>query len=157
VAFLAIVIAQRLGELIWARQNTARLLAGGAREVGAAHYPLIVALHAAWLAALLYFGWDAPVSVVWLAVYAALQVFRTWILASLGRRWTTRIIVTDEPPVTAGPYRYVRHPNYMLVAAEIAVVPLALHQLAIAIVFSVLNAAALAIRISIENKALKQD
>lgn len=151
IAFIAL---QRLAELWLARRNTARLLARGAREVGAEHYPLIVALHAAWLGALALFGWQATVAPFWLAVFALLQVFRLWTLASLGERWTTRIIVLDEPLVRRGPFRLMRHPNYALVVAEIAVAPLALGLPWVALVFSLVNAAVLAVRIRCENAAL---
>lgn len=152
--FIGFVILQRLGELLLARRNTARLMARGAREVGAEHYPLIVAMHASWIAALLIFGWQAEVSLGWLAVYVVLQVFRVWILASLGARWTTRIIILDEPLVRRGPYKYVSHPNYMLVVAEIFVTPMVLGLVWVALVFTVLNGAMLALRISKESAAL---
>lgn len=152
--FIGFVILQRLGELWLARRNTARLMARGAREVGAEHYPLIVALHASWIAALLIFGWQAEVSLVWLAVYVVLQAFRVWILASLGARWTTRIIILDEPLVRRGPYKFVSHPNYMLVVAEIFVTPMVLGLIWVALLFTVLNGAMLAVRISKESAAL---
>ncbi|HEY4198965.1 MAG TPA: isoprenylcysteine carboxylmethyltransferase family protein [Devosiaceae bacterium] len=152
--FIAVVIAQRLAELALARRNTARLLARGGREVGAAHYPLIVTLHAAWIVALIVWGWRSPLSLPWLGLYAALQILRAWILMSLGPRWTTRIIVIDEPLVRRGPYGFFPHPNYALVVAEIIVVPMVLGLPVIALVFTVLNAMVLAIRISAENRAL---
>lgn len=152
--FLVFLIMQRLGELALARSNTRRLLSRGAREVAAAHYPLIVALHTAWVLALVIWGWDRPVHLGWLAVFAALQLFRVWILARLGRRWTTRIIVLDEPLVARGPFRFLRHPNYTLVVAEIAVAPLVLGLPWVAVVFSVLNAAVLTLRIRAENAVL---
>jgi methyltransferase len=153
---LAFVTLQRLGELALARRNTRRLLARGAVEHGAAHYPLIVALHAAWLAGLWALGWSRPVSLPWLAVYVLLQAFRVWVLASLGGRWTTRIIVLPgEPLVRRGPYRLLPHPNYLVVAGEIAVLPLALGLPLYAALFSVLNAAVLWVRIGAENAALR--
>ncbi|MEM7642868.1 MAG: isoprenylcysteine carboxylmethyltransferase family protein [Pseudomonadota bacterium] len=152
--FLAFLIAQRLGELALAKANTARLLAKGAVEIGAGHYPVIVAMHSAWIAAMIVFGWDQAVQPGWLAVFAGLQVLRVWILAALGRRWTTRIIVLDEPLVRTGPFRYLRHPNYTLVVAEIAVAPLVLGLEWMALVFSVLNALVLAWRIRVEDRAL---
>jgi methyltransferase len=152
--FIAFVILQRLAELWLARNNTRRLLERGGREVGAAHYPLIVALHAAWIVALLVFGWGSSVALPWLVLYAALQIFRAWILASLGPRWTTRIVIIDEPLVRRGPYRYFPHPNYLLVVAELIVVPLVLGLPIVALVFSALNGLVLAIRISAEDQAL---
>ncbi len=154
VSFLAFVILQRLAELAWAQRNTARLLARGAVEHGAAHYPAIVALHSAWIAALVWFGQNEPLRWGWLALFALLQLGRIWILASLGPRWTTRIIVLDEPLVVHGPFRLIRHPNYALVVAEIAVAPQVLGLWGAALVFSLANAAMLWVRIRAENRAL---
>lgn len=157
---LGLVTLQRLGELVLARRNTARLLARGAREVGAGHYPLIVALHAAWLIGLWILLWrlsGVEVSWPWLAVFIVLQGLRVWIIATLGPRWTTRIVVLPGAPlVSGGPYRFVSHPNYMVVAAELFVLPVAFGLVWYAIVFSVLNAAVLWIRIRAEAAALRQ-
>jgi methyltransferase len=153
---VALVALQRLLELALARRNTARLLASGAHEVGAGHYLLIVALHVAWLAAL----WaavpaSAPVSWPWLAVYLVLECARAWVMITLGRYWTTRIIhLPGAPLVRSGPYRLCRHPNYVIVAGEIAVLPLVFGQWQIALVFSLLNTAVLGWRIRLENAAL---
>ncbi len=154
VLFLGFIVLQRLGELALSRRNTHRLLARGAREVGAGHYPAMVALHSAWVLALILFGHDQPVSPGWLGVFALLQVLRLWILASLGTRWTTRIILLDAPLVRRGPFRYVAHPNYMLVVAEIFVSPMVLGLVWVAVVFSLLNAAMLWVRIGVEHRAL---
>jgi methyltransferase len=152
---LALVTLQRLGELALAHYNTKNLLARGASEVGAAHYPLIVAVHAAWLVTLWVFGRNQDVNLPLLAVFVALQGLRVWIIATLGSRWSTRIIVLpDAPLVAAGPYRYLAHPNYAVVAAEIAVLPLALHLPVTALVFTALNAAVLVIRIRVESRVL---
>ena len=152
--FIAFLLVQRLGELVLARRNTRRLLARGAVEHGAAHYPLIVALHAAWLAAIAVLGWGQPVHPGWLAAFVVLQMLRLWILGSLGPRWTTRIIVLNEPLVRRGPFRILRHPNYALVVLEIFTAPMVLGLAGVALVFSALNAAVLAIRIRAENAAL---
>lgn len=152
--FIAFLIVQRLGELAVARRNTRRLLARGAVEHGASHYPLIVALHAAWIGAIAVLGWGEPVRPAWLGLFVILQGLRLWILGTLGSRWTTRIIVVDEPLVRRGPFRFLRHPNYTLVVAEIAVAPMVLGLVWVAVVFSVLNAGVLAIRIRAENDAL---
>jgi methyltransferase len=152
---LALVTLQRLGELVLARHNTRRLLARGGVEVGAGHYPLLVALHAAWLAALWAYGHDQPVDPILLIAFIGLQGLRCWVLATLGARWTTRIIVLPGAPLVAdGPYRYIAHPNYVIVAGEIALLPLALHLPLIALVFSALNAGMLAIRIRVEQHGL---
>lgn len=157
LAVLGLVTLQRLGELALARRNTRRLLARGGVESGAEHYPLIIGLHAAWLAGLWLLGWSRPVMVFWLAAYIALQGLRIWILLSLGERWTTRIItVPGEPLVRRGPYRWLPHPNYLLVAAEVAVLPLVFSLPAYAVVFFVLNASVLWVRIRVENAALAQ-
>jgi len=152
---LGLVTAQRLGELILAQRNTRRLLAKGAREAGRAHYPLLVLLHAAWLGGLWVFAFNAPVSLAWLAVFLVLQALRVWVIATLGERWTTRILVlADAPLVRTGPYRFLPHPNYAVVAAEIAVLPLAFGLTWFAALFSVMNAVVLWIRIRAENRAL---
>ncbi len=153
--FLGFIIVQRLGELVIARRNTARLLADGAYEVGAGHYPVMVAMHSAWVVALVVFGWSAQINPFWLALYAVLQVLRVWILMSLGPRWTTRIIVTDTPLVATGPFRFMPHPNYTLVVAEIIVAPMVLGLWPVALVFTVLNAAMLHHRIAVEDAALR--
>jgi methyltransferase len=154
---LALVTLQRLGELWLSNRNTRRLLARGAQEAGRGHYPLIIAVHAAWLAVL---WWLAPVRSVdlfWLAMFVLLEIGRIWVLATLGSRWTTRIIVLPQAPlVRKGPYRFVDHPNYVVVAGEIAVLPLVFGLWQVALVFTALNAAVLAIRIREENKALSR-
>jgi methyltransferase len=152
---LALVTLQRLGELVLARHNTQRLLARGAVEAGASHYPLLVAMHAAWLISLWVYGHDQPVELIPLVAFIGLQGLRCWVLATLGQRWTTRIIVLPGAPLVAGgPYRFIAHPNYVVVAAEIALLPLALHLPWIALIFSALNAAVLTIRIRAESHAL---
>jgi len=151
-----LVAAQRLAELIIVRRNTSRLLAAGGYEVGAAHYPLFILLHVAWLAALLLLvPANAPVYWPLLGLFALLQIGRVWVITSLAGRWTTRIIVCPDQPLSRrGPYRYLRHPNYIIVAGEIAVLPLAFGAWQIALAFSALNLALLAWRIRVENRAL---
>jgi methyltransferase len=153
---LALVALQRLIELVWARSNTARLRRRGAVEADAGAYPFYVLLHAGWLASLAIFVPAAtPPDWLLLGVFALLQLGRIWVIASLGRYWTTRIInLPDAPLVRIGPYRYVRHPNYLLVIAEIAVLPLAFGAAAIAAIFSALNLVLIARRIRIENRVL---
>ncbi|MFN7191984.1 MAG: isoprenylcysteine carboxyl methyltransferase family protein [Rhodospirillales bacterium] len=152
---LAFVTAERLAELWYARRNTAALMAQGAVEFGAGHYPLIVALHAAWLGGLWIGGWDSPVENGWLAVFLAIQVLRVWTIATLGRRWTTRIVVLPNAPlVRRGPYRFMSHPNYAVVVGEIAVLPLCLGMPVYAAAFTALNAAAHFVRIRAEDAAL---
>jgi methyltransferase len=152
---LGFVTAERVGELWLARRNTAGLLANGAHEVAPGHYKLIVLLHAFWLAGLWLLGWARPLRLVWLAIFLGLQGLRAWVLATLGRRWTTRIIVLQGAPLVAtGPYRFVSHPNYLIVIGEIATLPLCLGLAWYALVFSVANLVVLAIRLRAENAAL---
>ncbi len=153
---VGLVAIERLAELWYAQRNTRVLLNAGGVEVGGGHYPLMVALHAAWLIAIVTtVPAEARASVPLLALFVALQGFRAWVLLSLGRYWTTRVItVPGAPLVRRGPYRFLRHPNYLVVAAEIAVVPLAFGAWAVAAVFSALNAGLLAWRISVEEQAL---
>lgn len=152
---VAFLVAQRLVELGFAQINTERLRAEGGVEFGAAHYPLMIALHASWLVGLWVLGHDQHIVRFWLAVFVLLQMGRLWVLASLGRRWTTRVIVLrGTAPVARGPYRWLKHPNYLIVVLEIAVIPLALGLPVFALVFSIANAAMLVYRIRIENEAL---
>jgi methyltransferase len=126
VFLLAFLTAQRLGELAWAARNTSRLLAEGGIEFGRGHYPLLVILHAAWLLGLWVLASGHPVDLAYLAAFLLLQLGRLWVLASLGPRWTTRIVVISGTSLVAtGPYRLLRHPNYLIVTGEILVVPLA--------------------------------
>jgi methyltransferase len=156
LAVLAFVTVQRIAELFLANRNTRRLKARGAFEAAPGHYPLIVALHAAWLGGLWALGWDRPLQLGWLGVFAVLQAGRIWVLASLGERWTTRIIVLPGAPlVRRGPYRLIAHPNYVVVAGEILVLPLAFGLALYGLVFSLLNAAVLFVRIRAEQAALK--
>jgi methyltransferase len=146
----------RLAELAYADRNTRRLLARGGEEVGARHYPLLVVLHAAWLGAIfLAVPADRPPSLPLALLFAALLAARVWTIWSLGPYWTTRVItLPDAPLVRRGPYRYLRHPNYVIVAGEIAVLPLIFGAWRIALLFSVLNAALLWHRIRVEEQAL---
>ncbi|GAB2175825.1 isoprenylcysteine carboxyl methyltransferase family protein [Dongia sp. agr-C8] len=157
VALLIFVTLQRLIELVIARRNTRRLLAEGAVEIGAGHYPLLVLLHTSWLAALWTFTLSGQAT-LWapaVAGYGAVEIARVWVMTTLGRYWTTRIIVPPSAPVVRrGPYRFLRHPNYWVVAFEMALLPLALGSWTLALVFSALNAAALYWRIRIEEGSL---
>jgi methyltransferase len=155
VLILAFVTLQRLAELWLSNRNTRRLLDQGAVEHGAGHYQLIVGVHAAWLGALWWWAPGRPIIWPMLLLFVLLQFARLWVIATLGPRWTTRIIVLpDAPLVRNGPYRRVDHPNYLIVALEIAVLPLAFGLAGVALTFSVLNAVALSVRIRAENQAL---
>lgn len=152
---LVLVTLQRLSELVIARANTARLMRAGAVEHGASHYPAMVLMHAAWLIGLWALAWGRPVDLALLAVFAVLQAGRVWVLATLGRRWTTRIVtVPGERLVARGPFRLVRHPNYVVVTLEIACLPAVFGLWGYALLFTVLNGLMLFVRIRAENAAL---
>jgi methyltransferase len=153
---LGLVALQRVIELGHTRSNTARLRRLGAVEADAGGYPFYVLLHTGWLASLAVFV-PAATPPYWplIGVFAMLQLGRIWVITTLGRYWTTRIItLPDAPLVRTGPFRYLRHPNYLLVVAEIAVLPLAFGAVVIAVIFSTLNLLLIARRIRIEERVL---
>ena len=156
VWILGLVAAQRLVELALAASNTRRLLARGAREAGRAHYPLFVLLHGSWLVAI---AAATPIDrqPYWplIGVFIVLQLLRVWVVATLGPYWTTRIITLDDAPIVRrGPFRFVRHPNYCIVVAEIAVLPMAFGDWPVALIWTLLNALLLRHRIRVEMGAL---
>lgn len=153
---LLLVALCRILELLYARHNTRRLLAAGASEVGRGHYPVIVALHFAWfIAMLVMIPADAPAQWFWLGLFVILQAGRAWVLLTLGRFWTTRIVTLPGAPlVRGGPYRFIRHPNYLIVELEIIALPMAFGAPLLAVIFGIANAAVLWWRITIENGAL---
>lgn len=156
LGLLVWLVVQRLGELAWSARNTRRLKAAGAVEAGAAHYPLFFILRGGWIACLLFFvPIDPPINAWFLSAFVLLQIARFVIIAQLGAYWTTRIMtVPDAPLVRRGIYRFVRHPNYVVVAFEISVVPLIAGAWQIALVFGILNLALLGWRIRVEDAAL---
>jgi len=157
IALLSFVSLQRLAELGYARRNTVALLARGGRECAPGHYPLMVAMHAAWLLGLWLLAIGSSVALGWFSLFMLLQGLRLWVLATLKERWTTRIIILPGASlVTTGPYRFLNHPNYAIVAGEIAVLPLCFGMPLYAAIFSVLNGIILTIRIRAENACLKQ-
>ena len=153
---LGLVVLQRVVELVWAHRNTIRLRQLGGVEADADGYPCFVLLHAGWLASLVIFVPTAA-QPVWplLGIFGLLQLGRAWVIASLGPYWTTRIVTLPGAPlVHTGPFRWVRHPNYLLVIAEIAVLPLAFGAVAIAASFSAVNFVLMLRRIRIEDNVL---
>ena len=153
---LGLVGLQRLVELIYSAHNAKALRARGAVEVGAGHYPLLVAIHAAWFLAMAA-SIDATTSIQagFLATFILLQLGRAWVLLTLRSYWTTRLFhLENVPTIRSGPYRFLRHPNYLVVAGEIAALPPAFGLWRIAIVLSLLNGAVLLWRIRIENSFL---
>jgi methyltransferase len=159
---VGIVALQRLLELLLSRRNERLLRSRGAVERGRGHYPLIVALHALWLLSTLVEGilrgpalpayWPIP-----LALFLLVQPLRYWAILSLGEYWNTRILVVPGAMlVRRGPYRYFKHPNYVVVAVEVLTLPLVFGAWITALVFSILNAALLFVRVREENRALAQ-
>lgn len=154
-ALLIFVTLQRFAEFIWDRQNTARLIAAGAVEYGKSHYLFFAGTHATWLAGLWILGCARAVEPIWLIPFALLTIARYWVMGTLGRRWTTRIIVlAGAPLIKTGPYRFVRHPNYIVVIGEMVVVPLALALPFFALAFLAIYGCAATVRIRAENDAL---
>jgi methyltransferase len=152
---LGLVTAERAAELAWARRNTCRLLRRGAEEAAPGHYGWIVGFHGVWLAGLWLAAWDRSPDPAWLMAFGLVQALRLWVLLTLGERWTTRIVVLRHAPlVRTGPYRWMSHPNYAVVAAEIAILPLAFGLWRYAAVASLLNAILLTCRIRAEDAAL---
>ncbi len=158
IIILALVTLQRVAELYIAHRNTRKLIANGGFEIGSNHYPFMVLLHTVWLGGLWYLViyQNPAVSMPWIFAYLVLEAARGWIIAALGSRWTTRIIIVPgETLVADGPYRFFRHPNYMVVAGEIFILPMAFGFWIYAIIFAALNAAMLYWRIRSEDEALK--
>ena len=153
VAFVAV---ERLAELALAARNTRALRRRGAIEAGQRHYPGLVALHALWLLSLAALALRNPPPVwPWLGLFAGLQIGRLWVIASLGPYWTTRIMTLPGAAlVRRGPYHWLRHPNYLVVAGEIAVLPLAFGAWQLALLFSVPNLVLLVWRMRVEDQAL---
>jgi methyltransferase len=162
VAGVMLVAVQRLLELTYSRRNEVRLRARGAVERGRGHYPAIVAIHALWLLSTLVEGLlRGPEPPVWwpvpLAAFLLVQPLRYWAILSLGENWNTRVLVVPGGKlVRRGPYRYFPHPNYVVVVVEVLTFPLIFGAWITAIVFSLLNAALLYVRIRIENRALRE-
>jgi methyltransferase len=162
VSAVCLVAVQRLLELRLARRNEKRARARGAVERGGGHYPLIVGLHTLWLLSTLVEGLarGPEFPVYWpaaLAAFLLVQPLRYWAILSLGESWNTRILVVPgAKPVASGPYRFLRHPNYVVVVVEMLAFPLIFGAWATALVFSILNAAVLRVRIREEDRALRE-
>jgi methyltransferase len=159
---VALVALERLAELVVSTRNAAWSFERGGRESGGGHYPVMVALHTGFLVAMLVEAWvrrpDVPPALAWtmLALVVASQALRWWCIATLGRRWNTRVIIVPGlPPVTSGPYRFLSHPNYVAVVVEGIALPLVHAAWITALVFTVANAALLVVRIRVENAALR--
>lgn len=156
ILFVSFIIFQRLMELYVARRNQKWLESQGAIEYGSAHYPFMIALHTLFICALIAEYWFSSlkqIDFVFLIIYFLLLAFKIWVLSSLGKYWNTRILrVPGAGPVRSGPYKLFKHPNYFVVVCEVAIIPLVFHLYYTAIIFSILNAVMLWVRIRVENR-----
>ena len=160
IAFLVFYAVQRIGELIVSTRNSRRLLARGAREHGRGHFPMIIVLHTLFPLALAaeVFALDArsgALTPLWVALFVAAQGLRWASMRALGDRWSTRVLVLPGVPlVRHGPYRWLRHPNYLAVVIELLAAPLMFGAWRTAAAFSAANLLALLVRIRCEERAL---
>ncbi|HTD41145.1 MAG TPA: isoprenylcysteine carboxylmethyltransferase family protein [Mucilaginibacter sp.] len=156
IIFITFLVIQRFTELYISKRNEKWLLAQGAIEYGREHYPFIVALHTLFIVSLIveyYLTGVQPISYIALSLFILLLVFKYWVLTSLGKYWNTRIYrVPGVVAIRKGPYKLFKHPNYVDVVCEIAIIPLVFHLYYTAIAFSVLNAVMLSVRIRVEDK-----
>ncbi|UOR12507.1 isoprenylcysteine carboxyl methyltransferase family protein [Halobacillus amylolyticus] len=156
----ALIVMQRLAELVLARSNKKWMLANGGVEYETGHYPLFIILHTLFFLAIIYEWQVSNVYIEWIfpvafILFLCLQVIRVWCIVSLGRRWNTRIIVIpNDPLISKGPYKYVKHPNYLIVFFELSIIPLMFHAYITAVVFPILHLLVLAVRIPAEERAL---
>jgi methyltransferase len=159
ILFISLIIMLRIGELILSRRNEIWLLQNGAMEYGKKHYPYIVALHVLFIISLIIeysTKQTASFNLFFLVLYLLLLAFKAWVITSLGKFWNTKIYhISGFPLIKNGVYKYIKHPNYVIVITEIAIIPLVFHLYYTAIVFTVLNAIMLFVRIKEENKVLK--
>jgi methyltransferase len=160
--FISVLVVQRLLELLIARRNEKWMKARGAIEFGTNHYPFIVLIHSLFFLVLLFekiaFSRElSPIWPLWAAAFAFAQLIRIWAISSLGRYWNTKIIVLPNVEVVRkGPYRFIKHPNYLVVSVELLVVPLFFGAYITACLFTLLNVLLLSIRIPAEEKALRE-
>jgi methyltransferase len=157
ILFISIFIIQRLSELYISRQNEKWLLQNGATEYGQSHYPYIVAMHTLFIISMtaeyILRPHDTAISYVFLVLFILVLLFKYWALSSLGKYWNTKIYrIPGVYPIKKGPYKLFKHPNYMEVICEIAIIPMVFNLYYSAIIFTVLNAIMLSIRIKVENK-----
>lgn len=160
IIFISCLIIQRLSELVIARRNEKWLLSQGAIQYGREHYPFMIALHTLFIVSLIgEYVWRGGTNISWifLGIFIAVLLFKFWALSSLGKYWNTKIYrIPGVYPVKRGPYKFLKHPNYMEVVCEIAFIPLVFHLYYTAIVFTILNAVMLYVRITVENKVWAQ-
>jgi methyltransferase len=151
-----LVLVQRGAEELYSQRNTRRLLAEGAHEEGRDYYPVVAVTHLAWIAAIyLLVAADAAISVPLLVAYVVVQVVRYWVIGALGRYWTHRIITVENAPVVrAGPYRFVRHPNYWVTIVETFLLPAVFGAYALGAIMGVVWTAVVLYKIRLEDGAL---
>jgi methyltransferase len=156
ILFISFLILQRLSELYISSRNEKWLLQNGAIQYGQSHYPFIVSMHTLFIISIIaeyYLRGATPISWGFLIAFLLVLSFKFWALSSLGKYWNTKIYrIPGVYPVKKGPYKLFKHPNYMEVVCEIAIIPLVFHLYYTAIIFTLLNAAMLTVRISVENK-----
>lgn len=159
ILVISFIVLLRIGELILSKSNEKWLLQNGAVEYGNKHYPFIVGLHILFFLSLIIeytTRESAPFSLFILLFYFSLLSLKTWVILSLGKFWNTKIYhIPGTPSVKKGPYNYFKHPNYLIVVAEIALIPMIFHLYFTAIAFTLLNAIMLFVRIKVENKVLQ--
>lgn len=160
IIFISFLILQRLSELVISSRNEKWLLANGAIQYGQSHYPYMVSMHTFFILSNIaeyYWRGGQPISWIALSSFLVVLAFKFWALSSLGKFWNTKIYrIPGVYPVKKGPYKFLTHPNYMEVVCEIAIIPLVFHLYYTAIVFSLLNALMLTVRIKVENKVWSQ-
>lgn len=157
---LIFLIVQRLAELVVAKRYALRAFEDGGYEVGRGHYKWMTGTHVLFFLGFLievagYRGGTGTWFPFWFGVFVTAQIGRYWIITTLGRYWNTRIIVVPGMKrVRTGPYRYLRHPNYLIVVVELLAVPLMFDAYVTAAGAAILNALVLRVRIRAENQAL---
>jgi methyltransferase len=158
--FMSFFILQRISELAFARKNEKWLRSQGAVEYGKSHYPLILLLHSSFIGSLFgeyLYRHEPPIDPVFLILFIVLLSAKIWVISSLGRYWNTKILrIPDSEPIRSGPYRFLKHPNYVIVVLEFIVVPMVFHLYYTLAIFTVLNAIMLGVRIRSEEKAWAQ-
>jgi len=156
ILFICFLIIQRLSELLIASRNEKWLLSQGAVQYGQSHYPFIVAMHTLFIVSIIVeyiLKPNSPIDFIFLVLFLLVLAFKFWALSSLGKYWNTKIYrIPGVYPIKKGPYKIFKHPNYMEVCLEIAIIPLVFHLYYTAIIFTVLNAIMLSVRITVENK-----
>ncbi|MES2426771.1 MAG: isoprenylcysteine carboxylmethyltransferase family protein [Bacteroidota bacterium] len=156
ILFISFLILQRLSELYISSRNEKWLLQNGAIQYGQSHYPYMVAMHTLFILFIIAeYNLRGGMSMSWILLVAFLVVlsFKFWALSSLGKYWNTKIYrIPGVYPIKKGPYKIFKHPNYMEVVCEIAIIPLVFHLYYTAIIFSLLNVAMLTVRIRVENR-----